>query len=42
MRKKIVAILLAVCLAVGCLPVPASAAQLTGSREELKDRKSVV
>lgn len=37
MRKKIVAILLAVCLAVGCLPVPASAAQLTGSREELKE-----
>ena len=35
MRKKIVAILLAVCLAVGCLPAPASAAQLTGSREEL-------
>ena len=35
MRKKIVAILLAVCLAVGCLPAPASAAQLTGSKEEL-------
>lgn len=36
MKKKIVAILLAVCLAVGCLPAPASAAQLTGSREELR------
>ena len=35
MRKKIVAILLAVCLAVGCLPAPASAAQLTGNKEEL-------
>ena len=35
MKKKIVAILLAVCLAVGCLPAPASAAQLTGSKEEL-------
>ena len=35
MKKKILAILLAVCLAVGCLPAPASAAQLTGSKEEL-------
>lgn len=37
MKKKIVAILLAVCLAVGCLPVPASAATFTGNREKLKD-----
>lgn len=37
MKKKIVTILLAVCLAVGCLPAPVSAAQLTGSREELKE-----
>ena len=42
MKKKIVAILLAVCLAVGCLPAPASAAQLTGSREELKEFLSYI
>lgn len=37
MKKRILAILLTVCLAVGCLPLSANAATLTGSREELKE-----
>lgn len=37
MKKRILAILLAVCLAAGFLPLSANAAALTGSREELKE-----
>lgn len=37
MKRRLLATLLAVCLAVGCLPLSANAATLTGSREELSE-----
>lgn len=37
MKKSVLAVMLAVCLAVGCLPLSASAKELTASREDLQN-----
>lgn len=37
MKKRVLTVILAVCLAVGCLPLSASAKELTASREDLQN-----